>query len=68
VIANEGLLADAAATAITVAGRDEWESVAKALGLDQVMIVDGSGKVHMTQRMSRRIELVTGTDFEVAEF
>ena len=68
VIANEGLLADAAATAITVAGRDEWESVAKALGLDQVMIVDESGKVHMTQRMSLRIELVTGTDFEVADF
>jgi hypothetical protein len=51
-----------------VAGREDWASVAKALGLDQVMIVDGSGRVYMTQRMSQRIELVEGTDFEVADF
>ncbi len=68
VIAGEGLLADAAATALTVAGLDDWSGVAKALGLDQVMIVDGSGRVHMTRRMSQRIELVEGTEFEVADF
>ena len=68
VIADEGLLADAAATALTVAGREDWADVARTLGLDQVMIVDESGKVYMTQRMSQRIELLEDTDFEVADF
>ena len=68
VIADEGLLADAAATAMTVAGLEGWHEVASSLGLDQVMLVDESGKVYMTQRMSERIELAEGTDFEVAGF
>ena len=68
VIAEEGLLADAAATALTVAGKKDWSDVAKALGLDQVMIVDEAGKVYMTRRMSQRIELVEGTESEVADF
>jgi thiamine biosynthesis lipoprotein len=40
VIAREGLLADAAATALIVAGKDNWTSVAKSLGLDKVLLVD----------------------------
>lgn len=68
IIASEGLVADAAATAITVAGLQEWEDVARTLGLDQVMLVDETGKVYMTQRMSERIELVEGTEAEIAGF
>ena len=68
VITSEGLLADAAATAITVAGLDEWTEVARALGLDQVMVVDETGKVHMTRKMSERIELNEGTEAEISEF
>ena len=68
VIADGGVLADAAATAITVAGLDGWQDVARALGLDQVMLVDENGKVWLTRRMHERIELVAGTDTEVADF
>lgn len=68
VIADEGILADAAATAITVAGLDGWEKVARALGLDQVMLVDESGTVYLTRRMNERIELVEGTETVVAGF
>lgn len=68
VITAEGMVADAAATAITVAGLEDWESVARNLGLDQVMLVDGDGKVFLTRRMNDRIELVEGTRVEVAEF
>jgi thiamine biosynthesis lipoprotein len=56
VIAGEGLLADAAATALVVAGRDEWRSVARSLGLDQVLVVDESGTVQLTAEMERRMQ------------
>ena len=68
VIADEGILADAAATAITVAGLGAWETVARALGLDQVMLVDEDGAVYLTRKMNRRIELVAETKVVVADF
>ena len=68
VITSEGLVADAAATAITVAGLLEWEELARTLGLDQVMLVDEAGKVYMTRRMGERIELLEGTEAEIAGF
>ena len=68
VITSEGLLADAAATAITVAGLSDWADVARALGLDQVMLIDEGGTVYLTRRMSERIELVEGAEAVVAGF
>lgn len=68
VVTSEGMVADAAATAITVAGLLEWEELARTLGLNQVMLVDEAGKVYMTQRISERIELLEGTEAEIAGF
>jgi thiamine biosynthesis lipoprotein len=68
VIADEGILADAAATAITVAGLGDWKDVARKLGLDQVMLVDENGTVYLTRKMSGRIELVEGTKTVVTDF
>lgn len=65
VVASEGLLADAAATAITVAGLDEWTAVAKALGLEEVLVVDADGTVFMTPAISERIDLAEGIRAEV---
>lgn len=56
VIAAEGLLADAAATALVVAGLDGWPAVARALALLEVAVVDGSGTVFLTAAMERRLE------------
>ena len=67
VIADEGLLADAAATALIVAGLGEWREVARALALDQVLMIDGDGKVWMTPRMAARIELLDGVESEIVE-
>jgi thiamine biosynthesis lipoprotein len=55
VVSSEGLLADAAATALIVAGPENWKSVARALALDQVMLVDGEGNVLVTARMKDRV-------------
>ena len=56
VIAAEGILADAAATALVVAGLDNWPIVAHALGLTRVLVVDESGKVYLTPEMEQRVE------------
>jgi len=60
VIAGEGVVADAAATALVVAGADEWADVARDLGLGQVLMVDEAGTVYMTPAMSERVELREG--------
>jgi thiamine biosynthesis lipoprotein len=55
VITSEGLKADAAATALIVAGLDEWPDVARAMQLRQVLIVDEDGAVTMTPDMAERV-------------
>ena len=54
VIARDGVSADAAATALFVAG-DAWAEVADALDVDAVLRVDASGKVEATEAMRRRL-------------
>ncbi len=56
VITDEGLLADAAATALIVAGLDHWSEVASALDLSQVAVVDESGTVYLTPEIEQRIQ------------
>lgn len=56
VITHEGILADAVATALVVAGLDDWPEVARALELEQVAVVDESGTVYLTPAMEQRIE------------
>jgi thiamine biosynthesis lipoprotein len=56
VISNEGMLADAAATALVVAGLDGWPEVASALDLKQVAVVDLAGTVYLTIEMQQRIQ------------
>jgi len=55
VIAGEGILADAAATALVVAGLADWPAVAHTLGLNQVLLVDESGTVYLTPEMDQRV-------------
>ena len=62
VITREGLLADAAATALMVAGQAEWLSVAQSLGLDKAMLIDESGQVYVTPEMNERVEFVEDVD------
>jgi len=55
VISANGAQADAAATALIVAGLDGWEEVARSLGLDQVLIIDEAGRVYLTAAMEARV-------------
>ena len=47
--------ADAAATALFVAGPDQWQAIAKSMGIEYVMLIDDQGNIHLTQKMAKRI-------------
>ncbi len=49
--------ADAAATALFIAGPDDWYRVARRMGIKYVLLIDTKGGVHMNPAMRKRIEL-----------
>ncbi len=55
VICRNGALADAAATALVVAGPQKWEETARRMGIRFAMLVDKRGVVHMTAAMKKRL-------------
>lgn len=60
VIATDGMLADAAATALVVAGIADWREVANSLGLDAVLLTDEEGRIYATDAMRERLKLTDG--------
>jgi thiamine biosynthesis lipoprotein len=55
VVHEDGSVADAAATALVVAGMRDWQRIARQMGLKLVMVVDQAGEVHMTPAMADRV-------------
>ena len=64
VIHHDGGIADAAATALVVAGVREWPRIAQAMGIRYVMLVDERGNIHMNPEMAARVQL-EGDDHHV---
>jgi thiamine biosynthesis lipoprotein len=58
VIHSDGGKADAAATALTVAGPKDWERIAGRMGLRYVMLVDEEGRVYMSPAMAERVRFL----------
>lgn len=56
VITDNGTTADAAATALIVAGTDEWQKVAQSMGLDQVLMIKADGLCVATAKIMQRLE------------
>lgn len=56
VIHTDAGLADAAATALFIAGPAQWQKIAKQMGIQQAMLIDAQGKVFMTPAMASRIQ------------
>ena len=50
--------ADAAATAIAVAGSKNWQRIAKNMGIRYVMLVDAKGNIQLTPAMKKRIKFL----------
>lgn len=55
VIHGDGAVADAAATALVLAGRADWQRIAAQMGVELAMLVDEEGTVHMPPAMAARV-------------
>ncbi len=64
VIARRGVDADAAATALFVAG-DEWRRIAPAVGVEAVLRVDAAGEIEATESMRRRLVSGNADEWDV---
>ena len=64
VVHKDGTLADAASTALFVAGDSGWREMAKKLDCPQVIVVLANGRVQVTQALASRI---TFPDYVLAE-
>jgi thiamine biosynthesis lipoprotein len=58
VIHTNAGVADAAATALFVAGAEQWYEIARSMGIKNVMLIDTEGRIHMNPAMQDRIHLV----------
>jgi len=65
VIYDNAATADAAATALFVAGPDEWTAIARNMGIKLVMLVDTDGVIYMNPAMRSRIQFEAGMDIDV---
>ena len=55
VLHTDSGLADAAATALFVAGPEHWLTIAKQLELKEIMLVDNTGTIHVSPAMHKRL-------------
>jgi len=61
VVHTDALVADIAATAILVAGPEEWLETAGALGVEKALRVDTDGTLHATRAMAEVLQMEPGT-------
>ena len=54
VVHRDAALADAAATALLVAGPQRWQAVAARMGIDQALVIDREGHRFCTPCSARR--------------
>lgn len=65
VLHKSAAVADAAATALFVAGPEDWQRIAKKMSIDQVMLIDKSGKVYVTAKMEKRLKFVDRKSLDI---
>lgn len=64
VIHDDAAVADAAATALFVAGPGRWWEIARSMGIRYVLLVDENGLVHMNPEMAARVKLELPLDMQ----
>lgn len=67
VLGGRGIAADAASTALMVAGPETWRTMAERLGTRAVLRVDADGSVDMTRVFGGRLEPVPATPTGAAD-
>lgn len=59
--ARAGTLSDAASKPLFISGVAGWRAAAARMGLDEALLIDGSGRVHLTAAMQKRLEFTDKT-------
>jgi len=67
VIADSGALADGAATALTVAGPQDWHRIALKMGIKYAVLVDDAGTVYLNPAMKARITFDPDLHLKIVE-
>ncbi len=62
VLHQDGAIADAASTALFIAGPDGWQEIATKMGISHVMMIDKKGRIIMSPSMQKRIKLEAGNE------
>ena len=57
VLHDNAATADAAATALFIAGPTQWVEIAKAMKIKNVLLIDEKGEIHISSSMQKRIKL-----------
>jgi thiamine biosynthesis lipoprotein len=60
VVHRDATTAHATATALFVAGRERWSELAGAMGVDQAMVIDAEGTLHLSPRLEPRLRFMGG--------
>jgi FAD:protein FMN transferase len=55
---GDATTADAAATALFIAGPEHWHAVAQAMGVRYVLLIDSRGTLYMSPEMEARLEIM----------
>lgn len=58
VIHSDSATADAAATALFIAGPEQWYAIARQMGIRYVLLIDDQGRLHMNPAMQQRLKLI----------
>jgi thiamine biosynthesis lipoprotein len=56
VLHRDATLASAAAQAIFVAGSQQWRQTAIEMGVDEVLLIDNTGKIHLSASLYDRLD------------
>lgn len=67
VLHRDATLASAAAQAIYVAGPQLWQQTAMEMGVDDVLLIDNTGKIHLTASLHERLDFTQiNPDLEIS--
>lgn len=58
VLHGDATTADAASTALFVAGPKDWQRIAHRMGISYVALLDDQGRLHLTPAMAKRLQLL----------
>ncbi len=58
IVHTNATLADAAATAIFIAGPQRWEEIAKKMAIDKIMLISQAGELIVSQQLKSRLALI----------